>query len=232
MKKKTALLLLHGALGSQKQFDILKKLLKPHFEVHVFNFSGHGNTSTNQEFSMELFQDDVLSYMKENSLTSANILGYSMGGYVALKLAMEYPKKVDKLMTLGTKIQWDVETAEKEVKLLNPEKMLEKIPQFVEILKKEHGLENWKTLVNKTAEMMYKLGNGNAFALESFKTIEAKVLVALGSEDIMVGKKESQALVGILSQGSFLEIKGFKHPLGQVDQDQLSEIMLSYFLQE
>ncbi|MGO3812509.1 alpha/beta fold hydrolase [Mesonia sp.] len=232
MKEKTDILLFHGALGSQQQFNILKKLLQPHFKVHSFNFSGHGNSSTDREFSMELFQNDVLSYMEENSLTSANIFGYSMGGYVALKLAINYPEKAEKLMTLGTKIRWDVETAEKEVKLLRPEEMLEKIPQFVEMLKKEHGTENWKTLVLKTAQMMHGLGNGNAIALESLKIVEAKVLVALGSKDKMVSKNESQELVAKLNQGKFLEIEGFKHPIVQIDQEQLSEIIISYFLKK
>lgn len=232
MKRKTDLLLLHGALGSQAQFASLQNLLEPYFRVHIFNFSGHGNNITDQEFSMELFQKDVLRFMSDHSLSSTNIFGYSMGGYVALKLALDYPKKVRKLMTLGTKIHWDGETAAKEVKLLNPEKMLEKIPQFVESLKKEHGSGNWKTLVTKTAKMMHSLRNGKAIDLESFKTIEALVLVGLGSEDTMVSQKESKELVANLSNGSFLEIPGFKHPIGQVNQQHLSEIMVSYFLEE
>lgn len=232
MEKKTDLLLLHGALGSQAQFESLQNLLKPYFKVHVFNFSGHGNNAADQEFSMELFENDVLRFMSNNSLASASIFGYSMGGYVALKLAMDHPEKVKNVMTQGTKIHWDVETAAKEVRLLNPEKMLEKIPQFVETLKKEHGSVNWKTLVTKTAKMMHSLGNGNAIDLESFKTIEAMVLVGLGSKDTMVSQKESEELVDNLSKGVFLEIEGFKHPIGQVDQQRLSEIMMSYFLQE
>ncbi len=229
MKKKTDLLLLHGALGSQTQFTRLKKLLAPHFRVHAFNFSGHGNKPTDKEFSMELFQEDVLHFMKGNSLASASIFGYSMGGYVALKLAIEHSEKVQKLMTLGTKVQWDPETAEKEVRLLNPEKMVEKIPQFVEVLKKEHGAATWKPLVTKTATMMHGLGNGKAINLESFKTINSEVLVCLGTEDTMVSKKESEQLADTLSNGTFLEIEGFKHPIEQVNQNRLSAIMVSHF---
>lgn len=232
MKPKADLLLLHGALGSQAQFESLKKDLAPYFRVHVFNFSGHGGNPTDQEFSMDVFLKDVLRYMSDHGLQSTSVFGYSMGGYVALKLAMAYPKKVQKLMTLGTKIQWNAETAEKEVRRLNPEKMHEKIPQFVEALKKEHAPGDWKSLVHKTAEMMHGLGNGKAIDLKSFADIEALVLVCLGSEDRMVGKSESEALVDHLSKGHFLEIQGFKHPIGQVDQSQLRDIMLSYFLQE
>lgn len=50
MKPKADLLLLHGALGSQAQFESLKKDLAPYFRVHVFNFSGHGGNPTDQNF--------------------------------------------------------------------------------------------------------------------------------------------------------------------------------------
>ena len=53
-----------------------------------------------------------------------------MGGYVALQLANKHPKYVQKIITLGTKFAWDKETAAKEVKMLNPEKIEEKIPAF------------------------------------------------------------------------------------------------------
>jgi esterase/lipase len=39
---KKTLLLLHGALGSEKELIPLKKLLTETFDVRSFNFSGHG----------------------------------------------------------------------------------------------------------------------------------------------------------------------------------------------
>ncbi|MDN6280628.1 MAG: lysophospholipase, partial [Psychroflexus sp.] len=161
-----------------------------------------------------------------------SVFGYSMGGYVALKLAMKYPGKVEKVMTLGTKIQWNAETAEKEVRLLDPKKMREKIPRFVALLKEEHAPGDWKKLVLKTAAMLHGLGNGKAIDLKCFTRLETSVLVCLGSEDTMVSKIESEELVDNLDKGRFLEIQGFKHPIGQVDQSHLSDIMLTYFTEE
>ena len=47
--------------------------------------------------------------------------GHSMGGYVALKLALKRPELVDRIITLGTKFNWTPEVAAKEVKMLNPD---------------------------------------------------------------------------------------------------------------
>lgn len=229
MKNRKQLLLLHGALGSKIQFKELKKMLDPNFEVHLFNFSGHGNNTVAGKFSMEVFQKDVLEYMENHAIESAAIFGYSMGGYVGLKLAHDFPEKVERLMTLGTKIQWNPEIAAKEVQLLDPEAMEVKIPKFAEFLKNVHDPNDWKSVVGKTAEMMHGLGNGNALIEEEFKSIDIPVLIARGSEDNMVTREESESLAGILKKGNFMEIPNGKHPWAQVETPVLAQLLLDFF---
>ncbi|HET8809255.1 MAG TPA: alpha/beta hydrolase [Flavobacteriaceae bacterium] len=225
------LLLLHGALGNKNQFLSLEQFLQPHFKVYALNFSGHGGSVFDGEFSMDTFEKDVLRFMKNNSIEKTHIFGYSMGGYVALNLALHFPEKIEKIMTLGTKINWNPEAAAKELKMLDPEKIEEKVPAFAENLKKTHFPSDWKMVVNKTAKMMQGLGEGKSLKTENFKTITAPVLATIGSEDVMVTKEEAKKLANALPQGSFLEIDGFPHPIEQVDTQKLSEIMIRYFLE-
>lgn len=79
--------------------------------------------------------------------------------------------------------------------------------------------------------MMQGLGAGKSLKTENFKTITAPVLAAVGSEDVMVTKEETKNLANTLPQGSFLEIDGFPHPIEKVSPQQLSEIMIRYFLE-
>jgi len=223
------LLLLHGALGSQDQFQELKNLLAPRFNVYTLNFSGHNGEEFENEFSIDLFQKDVLRFMKHHSLEQTSILGYSMGGYVALKFAMDFPEKVEKIMTLGTKIDWNPDTAAQELKMLNPEKIEMKVPRFAKILQESYAPADWKTVVSKTAAMIQGLGNGDALKTENFRQIKTPVLAAIGSEDAMVSREETQALAQHLKQGKYLEIEDFPHPIGQVNQKRLSKIMSGYF---
>jgi pimeloyl-ACP methyl ester carboxylesterase len=51
-----------------------------------------------------------------------------MGGYVALKTAVLHPGRIEAIVTLGTKFHWDPENASNEVRMLNPEKIEEKVP--------------------------------------------------------------------------------------------------------
>ncbi|MFT5858565.1 MAG: pimeloyl-ACP methyl ester carboxylesterase [Flavobacteriaceae bacterium] len=77
-----------------------------------------------------------------------------MGGYVALSLAHQNPKLVNKIVTLGTKFDWNPSSTAKEVKLLNPSVISEKIPQFATHLEKEHAPLDWNKVVENTAKMM------------------------------------------------------------------------------
>ena len=77
------LLLLHGAIGAKDQLQPLAQALKNDYEVHALNFSGHGGEQMPNSFSIELFANDVLTYLDKTNIQKINIFGYSMGGYVA-----------------------------------------------------------------------------------------------------------------------------------------------------
>jgi pimeloyl-ACP methyl ester carboxylesterase len=125
-----SLLLLHGALGSQKQFDPIIPLLEDQFDVHRFDFEGHGENVSDTAYSMKLFSQNVVEYLDKHSIEKTNVFGYSMGGYVALKTALAEPDRIGKIATLGTKFNWSLEAAQREVRMLNPDKIEEKGPPF------------------------------------------------------------------------------------------------------
>ena len=66
MKK---ILLLHGALGSSKNFESLVPILQNNFEVHTLTFEGHGGkTIPNHDFTIARFSDEVLDYLIQNKI--------------------------------------------------------------------------------------------------------------------------------------------------------------------
>ncbi|HMV91636.1 MAG TPA: alpha/beta fold hydrolase, partial [Cyclobacteriaceae bacterium] len=129
-----SVLLIHGALGSASQLEPVKIALQNSgLAVHSMDLSGHGGAAFQTQFGIEQFASDVLKWLDQNSLRTVNVFGYSMGGYVSLEFASKYPKRVGSIVTLGTKFDWSVESAAREVRKLNPEKILEKVPAFARI---------------------------------------------------------------------------------------------------
>ncbi len=181
----TSLILLHGAIGSKDQLAALKNLLSSHYEVYDLNFSGHGGKPVDGDYSIAAFAEEVRLFMQENQIACADFFGYSMGGYVALYLALTHPKLVGRVTTLGTKFAWDPAIAEKEMKMLNPEKIAEKIPQFAAALQARHQPVDWKVVLQKTADMLHGLGNGQALTLTQWAAIQQPVLICLGDDDQM-----------------------------------------------
>lgn len=217
------LLLLHGALGSAAQLEPLQTQLTPHFTVQTLNFSGHGGKPPAGDFSIAAFADEVLAFLNENKIQQVNIFGYSMGGYVALHLAKHYPERVGKIFTLGTKFDWNPATAEREVKMLNPAKIQEKVPLFAEALAKRHQPNDWKEVVTKTAAMLHDLGHGAALEAQDFTNIQHPVTIGIGSQDNMVSLEESEATANMIPNGRLLLFSEFKHPIEQANFTTLAD---------
>jgi pimeloyl-ACP methyl ester carboxylesterase len=220
-----SVLLLHGALGSKTQLDPLKKILESKGRtVYLMNFSGHSGSSFSSSFGIETFAEDIQFYLNQNSLSKVDIFGYSMGGYVALWFAHNYPDKVGKIVTLGTKFDWSVESAEKETKKLNAEKIEEKVPAFARILQSRHAPNDWKELLAKTSAMMKGLGAKPLLDKTIFQSIKNEIEVLLGDQDDMADRNFSEEVAAILPNGKFTLLSTTPHPIEKVDLSLISKL--------
>jgi len=226
--RKGNLLLLHGALGTKVQFELLKELLSKELNVFDLNFEGHGDRSSNNDFSIDLFAENVSDFIHEMGISKTNIFGYSMGGYVALQLALKNPELVDRIITLGTKFNWTSEVAEQEIKMLNPEKIEEKVPAFAKRLEELHTSNDWKIVMRKTAQMMTDLGDGKKMNDEDLRSIKNEILVGIGELDNMVTLDESIGAADALPNGKLKVIDGFKHPIEKIDMSQLASVIIGF----
>jgi esterase/lipase len=223
------LLLLHGALGSKEQFSELESLLQDHFLTDTFSFSGHGRAaSLHHAFTIQNCAHETLEWLNTKQRKTTDIFGYSMGGYVALWLARFYPQRVGKIFTLGTKLEWNAAIAEKEAKLLNAEKISDKVPAFAKELEDRHGEHEWRSVLHKTAHLMHDLGKYH-LTDEDFRKVQSEVLLGLGDSDNMVSKDETLHVQKLLKNSSFIELKNTLHPLEKVSKPLLAEEIKQFF---
>lgn len=227
---KNDVLILHGALGSASQLEPVRATLETSgCSVHSMDFSGHGGVAFVDQFGIEQFAADVLQWLDKNSISKVDIFGYSMGGYVTLWVAHEHPERVDSIVTLGTKFDWNVESASHEVKKMNPEKILEKIPAFARILEKRHAPNDWKELMQKTSSMMLGLGEKPLLTPEVFNSIENPTLICLGDQDDMADRQYSEDVAKCLPGGKFLSLENTPHPIEKVSLSKLISILTRAF---
>jgi pimeloyl-ACP methyl ester carboxylesterase len=222
------IILLHGALGSEKQFYEIKAILSTHFDVVCYTFSGHGGKNIEATFRIETFAEELELLINKNG-APANIFGYSMGGYVALYLASIKPYLIKRIFTLATKFAWNFETVEKELKMLIPEKIEEKLPKFAAELQKRHFPHDWKLNMKYTAEMMIQLSSKSLLTEDVLKNIEIPVLLSLGDKDTMVSLEETIQTYRNLPNASLLILPDTPHPLEKINTEKICREISEYF---
>lgn len=92
------LLILHGLFGSLGNWNWHSKMLSQHFRVFALDLRNHGNSPHSEIMDYTSMAADVLELLDELQLTTVNLLGHSMGGKVAMQLALTHPERVDRLV--------------------------------------------------------------------------------------------------------------------------------------
>lgn len=227
---KPILLLLHGALADKSQFDSLIPRLNDGFDVHTINFEGHGDLrATDRPFRIKYFAQNVLAYLSERDIKKVNIFGYSMGGYVALTLTKNHPKRIEKIATLGTVLQWDEEKAESECRYLNPDKIMKKVPHFATGLEKQHKC-GWETMVNKTSEMLHCLGKKPDLKKEDWPGLRHSIRLYVGDRDTTAGLEETVKIYRKIKQSELCVLPDTAHPFKKINKEILAKSLLKYFV--
>jgi pimeloyl-ACP methyl ester carboxylesterase len=219
-------LLLHGALGHADQLKALADRLAPE-EVRCIDLAGHGQQRiSGKDPSFEDFLLDIDSAM--GGREDVHLVGYSMGGYAALLHAARYPGRVRSVITLGTKLEWDREGLDRELRMLDPEKMKEKVPQFVAELAAVHGAEEWADLVHATARLITGLHERPLLTAEALEAIRCPVLLCVGDRDRTAVPEHTLAAAARIPKGAALVLPGTPHPFAQVDLGLLTAHMRAF----
>jgi hypothetical protein len=136
-------------------------------------------------------------------------------------LAAKESCKIEKIITLGTKLLWTPEIASKEVKMLDPAIIDEKVPAFAKELNQRHQPADWKQLVLKTAEMMTDLGEKQYLNDSMINNISVPVKLMIGDKDKMVSLNETVDVFKKLKDGSMSVLPSTPHPIEKVNMDRL-----------
>ena len=94
------LVLLHGLFGqSDNWFGVAPKLAEK-FHVFAPDLRNHGHSPHHPEMDYPLMAADVEKFFDAQKIESAHVIGHSMGGKVAMQLALDFPARVKKLVVV------------------------------------------------------------------------------------------------------------------------------------
>jgi esterase len=92
------LLILHGLFGSGRNWHSHARRFAEHFEVFSVDLRNHGQSFHADEMNYPVMADDVMRLIDRLGLGECRILGHSMGGKVAMTLAIRYPGLIARML--------------------------------------------------------------------------------------------------------------------------------------
>jgi pimeloyl-ACP methyl ester carboxylesterase len=178
------LVLLHGALMTIENFGEVLPSLAESRQVIAVEQQAHGRTAdVDRPFSYAQMADDTAAVLRQLGIEQADIFGYSMGGGIALELAMRHPDLVRKLVVAAAAYSNDGIYPEvlDGIENLKPEDLAGSPWQeaYAEVAPNP---EDWPALLGKV-QQMDKAFEG--WSPEAISSIEAPALVVVGDADIV-----------------------------------------------
>lgn len=102
------LILLHGGLGSGEMFGPILPALAASHQVVAPDLQGHGRTADiDRPIDIRLMADDIAALIDHLELDRPDVMGYSLGGGVAMQVAFRHPTKLRRLIAASANIRRD-----------------------------------------------------------------------------------------------------------------------------
>ncbi len=95
-----ALIIMHGLFGMLDNWHQIAQKLSENYSVISLDMPNHGSSSHYDRINYEEMAQLISEFLKEQNIDSAYIVGHSMGGKVAMSLAMQFPEIVKKLIVV------------------------------------------------------------------------------------------------------------------------------------
>jgi pimeloyl-ACP methyl ester carboxylesterase len=201
------LVLLHGSfLTIDLNFGQMILLLAKDRRVIAVEQQAHGHTEDiDRPLSYEQMADDTARLLRQLNLESADILGYSMGGTIAIELAIRHPQLVRKLVVISAPYDrggWYPEVYA-TIEQITPEVFAGSgLPEaYKEVAPKPEG---WATLVEKVKKVDTAFVGRTS---QEFRSITAPALIIIGDSDGVPPAKAVEMFT-LLGGGVFGDIAG------------------------
>ncbi|MFT5163122.1 MAG: esterase [Alteromonadaceae bacterium] len=96
----TPIVLLHGLLGSWENLNNVAKSLAQNFDVIAIDLPNHGSSPHTDDVGYPQMAAEVCQLMDNLDIQTFAVLGHSMGGKVAMQLAIDKPQRIERLIVV------------------------------------------------------------------------------------------------------------------------------------
>jgi pimeloyl-ACP methyl ester carboxylesterase len=153
------LVLLHGGFGSTEMFGANLDLLAAEHRVVAVDLQSHGRSpAADRPMRFETMADDIDTLIRSLGLGRAAIMGFSLGGGVALRTGIQHPDVVERLVLVSTVFKRDGWYPEMRAGMdaMGPETagFMMQTPMYEDYRRLAPRAEDWPVLVKQVVDIM------------------------------------------------------------------------------
>ncbi len=209
--------LLHGALGSvEMELKALMYALEPFFYVIAPDLPGHGRSGDlTPDLAHPQHMTTLLhSFLKHLAFEKGYLFGFSLGGHLALRLALRAPECFHALALHATHSLHKPVLRQRVLARFNPS-FLEKKPEWTQAFDRYHGPDRWK----ETARLLQEglASPDGPIDPERIQTLQLPVLLSGGERDELFPPEVVLAFARHFPQARTLILPGIGHSLEMLD---------------
>lgn len=198
------MILIPGLLSDQRVWDDVVESLSSEYRLHLINLAGFSGTPAMAKPSLLQVKEDLLSYIKDENLENPIVMGHSVGGFMAMWMALEPENNqesdpennisaiisIDGLPFYGPTITFDAQTQASDL-----EQQAQQISAYYGTLNNEQMMQN-------SRQTMY---------IQTLKTENIEKIMAMinGSDGATVG----QAMATLLRTDLRTDLNRLSQPL-------------------
>lgn len=224
------LLFLHSALSTRKEFDGLSMYFVSRKQI-LFDFPSHGESTTSRK---SLTASELARYtrslLEHLEVYSVGIIGYSMGGYVGIELALVAPSMVKSIVSHAMKFYW-TENAIAEATLgLDVERIKTRSQKGFDMLFAMHEANGLKKTVDLTKSIIVNFAESQLHESDLAK-LHCPLLLSVGDKDELVSLEEISKLYLSLDKKkvSLAVHANSPHPISKLDKGSFTHAVREFW---
>jgi len=227
-----AVVIIHGAGGNHLSWSPSLRRLSPTATTYLPDLPGHGRSGGKGRDSIDDYADVMREFCRALDLTSTIVVGHSMGGAIALSLALHYPTLCHKLVLLNAAPKFTVPPDILEALDAGLEQGVDIICQYA------FSPQPIPSLIEATRRIMLDLPletlRGDYQACQMFNVIEQLddirvPTLVIGAQDDLLTPPENQLLLAErICQAQLVLLQGSGHIASPTDQHQIQHLLLQF----
>jgi pimeloyl-ACP methyl ester carboxylesterase len=224
------LLFLHSALSTRREFDPLSQYFENHRQI-LFDFPSHGeSTTTISSLTASELARYTRSLLEHLEVYSVDIIGYSMGGYVGIELALVAPSMVKSIVSHAMKFYWS-ESAIAEASIgLDVEKIKSRSQKGFDMLSAMHQANGLEKTVGLTKSIITNFAKSKLNEADLAK-LNCPLLLSVGDRDELVPLEEISKLYLSLDKKrvSLAVHANSPHPISKLDKGSFTHAVREFW---